>query len=57
MEKYYTIKQVSELLNISTRTLYDNIKKGNLPATMLLGKWRVAESTINELIEKGKNDK
>ena len=57
IEKYYTLNEVSELMHVTTRQLYNQIKSGALPATKVFNKWVVSESTLKALIEEGKNTK
>jgi excisionase family DNA binding protein len=50
MEKYLTPKQVSEILQVSERTLYRWIKRGWIRAIILPGnRIRIPESEIHRL--------
>jgi len=49
MEKIYNIKQASEFLGVSTRTLYRWEKKGQMEILNINGNRRVKESEIKRL--------
>lgn len=49
--KYLTVSQVSEILQVTTKTIRDKIKSGELPATKIFGQWRVSENTLNQLLQ------
>jgi len=56
IEKYYTLKQVSDHLEITQRTLYSYIESGKLQAVKICGRYKVSESALNEFINgNGKN--
>ena len=58
--KLLTPEDISSLLSISPRTVYDYAQKGKIPAIKMLGQWRFKESDIVDWIEnlqsKGGND-
>lgn len=53
MEKQYTLKEASEILNIKVRTLYKLITDGKIKAKKYegLSTWYISESEINRLME------
>lgn len=57
-EKYYSIKEVGEILRRSNRTIYAYIKSGQLKATKLTpgaatSKFLIAESDLKAFIDVG----
>ena len=48
--KVYTLKEVSELLKVTERTLLAYIKEGKLTAKKIGGKWIVTHETLQEFI-------
>jgi len=52
--KYYTVQETAELLRVSERTIYRQIKEGLLPAIQMkkFGFYRISQSTIEKLNEK-----
>lgn len=52
-EKYYTPQEVADTLKITRRTVYTYIKKNQIKAAKVGRKWLIAESALNELIERG----
>jgi len=53
MDKYYTVKEVMELLNMCDETIYRYIRSGKLKATRLGKQWRINENNLNELMQGG----
>lgn len=54
--KVYTLEEVSELLKVTVRTLYNYIHDDRLKATKIGNKWIVTESNLKDFIE-GKTNK
>lgn len=50
MEKFYTLKEIEDVLQVSNRTLRDYIKSGKLKAVKIGGKYVVSESNFNDFI-------
>ena len=51
MEKVFNVKQVSEYLQISTKTILGYIKNGKLKAFKVGREWRIRETSLNEFIQ------
>lgn len=47
-----TLKQLSEYLQISQRSIHRMIKRGDIPAVKVTNRWRFERSTINEWLRK-----
>lgn len=50
IERFYTIKEIAELLNVTPRTVQRYITDKKLPAQKIMGKWRVKESDFKKFI-------
>lgn len=50
-EKHYNVKEVAELLSISTTSIHNYIKTGTLKAVKIGGLWHIKESIIKEYLE------
>ncbi len=46
IEKVYTLEELTELLHLTRRTLYNYIKDGKLKAVKIGREWRVTEETL-----------
>lgn len=55
MEKFklYTLLELSEILNVTVRSLYNYINSGKLKAVKIGGEWRVTEKNLMDFIEHG----
>ncbi|MBU1143354.1 MAG: helix-turn-helix domain-containing protein [Firmicutes bacterium] len=51
--KLYTIEEITKILKISQRTLYNYIKNKSLKAVKIGKHWRVRQKDLQELIDKG----
>lgn len=49
--KVYTVKEVAELLSLSTTTIHTYIKRGILPARKIAGVYHVTEENLKEYIQ------
>lgn len=59
--QYLTIAEVAEILRVHKRTVWLNIKKGNIPAVKVGAQWRIPDTfleagTGNKKREVGKNE-
>lgn len=52
--EFYTIKEVSKLLNLSKQTILNRIKDGRLKAVRF-GDWRILKSDLLQAIDKERN--
>ena len=50
-EKHHNVKEVAEILSISTTTVHSYIKKGILKAVKIGGLWHITESTIKAFLD------
>ena len=48
--KTYTLKQVSEILSVTERTLFKYLKSGKLRGQKRDGKWHIAEENLKKFI-------
>ncbi len=53
----YTIEQISEILKVTKRTVYNYIKSNDLKAVKIGKYWRVKHSDLEEFINTGTNKK
>ena len=51
--KLYTVKEITEILKVSQRTLYNYIKSGTLKAVKIGKYWRVKPVDLQNLIDFG----
>jgi excisionase family DNA binding protein len=51
--KLYTIEEITVILKVTQRTIYNYIKSGQLKAVKIGKYWRIRYSDFQELIEKG----
>lgn len=54
MEEYYTIEQISKLLNMHPKTLQRYIREGKLPAAKVGKAWRISGHDLSVFIERNK---
>jgi len=53
--KLYTIEEISEILKVTTRTVYNYIKSGSLKALKMGKYWRVTEADLLKFVENAAN--
>ena len=41
-----TVRQYAQAMQVSTRTVYRNIRAGRIPALKVLGEWRIPRTAI-----------
>ncbi len=46
--RYLTANEVAEALQLNVETIYDMVRKGEMPATMIRGRWRFDASELRE---------
>lgn len=51
--RVYTLDEVSTILKVSKRTLYNYIKEGKLPAVKMGKYWRVSQECLQTFIATG----
>lgn len=51
--KLYTVKEITEILKVSQRTLYNYIKNGNLKAVKIGKYWRIKKEDLQNLLDFG----
>lgn len=51
--KVYTLDEVSEIMKLTKRTLYNYIKSGTLKAVKMGKYWRVSEENLRDFISTG----
>ena len=54
--KLYTIEEISGILKVTQRTIYNYIKGGQLKAIKIGKYWRIKHGDFQQLIDKGTND-
>jgi excisionase family DNA binding protein len=50
-EKHYTIKEVAEIMGISTTTVQNYVNNDVFKAIKIAGRWYITESTIKTFLE------
>lgn len=55
IEKVYTLEELTELLHVTRRSLYNYIKDGKLKAVKIGREWRVTEETLEAFLHTGTN--
>jgi excisionase family DNA binding protein len=53
--KLYTLREVTDILKVSQRTLYTYIQDGKLKATKIGKYWRVKHADMMDFINRGTN--
>jgi hypothetical protein len=53
----YTLEEVSDILKVTRRTIYNYIKNGDLKAVKIGKYWRVSETNLKDFIEHGTKKK
>lgn len=54
--KLYTIDEISNILKVTRRTIYNYIKNNDLEAVKIGKLWRVKDSALQEFIDKGSKE-
>lgn len=54
--KVYTLSEVAEIIGLTTRTLYNYIKAGQLKAVKVGKFWRVTDKALQDFLETGTDD-
>mgnify|MGYP001170996530 FL=1 len=49
--KIYTLEEVTEMLQVTRRTLYNYLKDGRLKGNKVIGKWIITEEQLKDFIE------
>ena len=55
--KLYTLPEITKIIKLARRTLYNYLKSGELKAVKVGGTWRVTEESLNEFINKRSNQR
>lgn len=50
-EKHHNVKEVAEILSISTTTVHNYIKNGTLKSIKIGGLWHITEATIKAYLD------
>ena len=53
IEKVYTLEELTELLQVTRRTLYNYVKSGKLKAVKIGKEWRVTEAALEAFLSTG----
>jgi excisionase family DNA binding protein len=56
MEKFYTIENLAELFQVSTRTIMREKMSGKLPCLLIRGRVRFRESDVMSYLDSQKED-
>ena len=51
--KLYTIEEISSILKVTQRTVYNFIKSGNLKAIKIGKYWRIKHTDFQDFVDKG----
>ncbi len=52
----YTLEELTNILQVTRRSLYNWIKDGKLKAFRVGRQWRVTKQSLNDFMEASKND-
>ncbi len=55
--KYLTTEEVAKKLRVTTWTIYNLIKRGELNAFRVGAQWRIPQEEVNAMIERSVNKK
>ncbi len=53
-EKFYTIEQIGEMLNVHRTTVYDWMRSGELAYVQVGGRRRITSSALSAFIKEGR---
>lgn len=57
MEKeVFTLKQAAEFLQLSRRSLYKLVRKGEVPGRKILSRWRFEKGALMRWLNEGEGD-
>lgn len=56
MNRVYTVAEISHILRISTKTTYQLVREGDLPAIRVRGQIRITSEALAEYMKGGKNE-
>lgn len=56
-DKFYTVKELSDLLKVSNKTIRDTIAAGDIEAYKVGREWRISEEAVRTYLEANKNKK
>lgn len=48
--KLYSLEDVSQIVGLTHRTIWNYVKAGKLPAVKIGGKWKVSEENLKKFI-------
>ena len=54
--RMYTLDEVSKMVMVTRRTLYNHINNGKLNAVKIGRQWRVTEENLRDYLEAGTED-
>lgn len=54
--RVYTLAEVTEILKVTRRTIYNYIKAGQLKAVKIGREWRVTQKALDAFLEHGTED-
>ena len=61
MEKYYTVADLTQMLNVCEKTIFRMIKHKDrskqLPAVKVAGKWLIKESDLRDYLNRRANER
>jgi excisionase family DNA binding protein len=52
-KKFYTPKEIANLLKLSERTIQRQLKSGQIKGTLIGRNWRISESQLEKLLDEG----
>jgi len=56
-DRYLTVKQVAELLQVEEKFIYRRLRTGEIKGTRLSREWRIRESDLAEYLERNSNQR
>ena len=56
-QNVYTVQEVADMLKLAKRTIYENIRKGNIKVSKFGGEYRFTKDQLQYLLENGYKNK
>lgn len=53
MEKYYTAKEVADILKVNIQTIFKWLRESKLPSDKVGGQYRITEKHLEQFIKRG----
>lgn len=54
-QKFYTVKEVADMLRVSQMTIVRELDRGNLKGVRVAKNWRISEENLKNYLERNDN--